>query len=159
MESVFGKEKDIFYMQQALEQAYKAQEKDEVPVGAVVVNSDGVIIARAHNNVERDCSQRSHAESLAIEQAGKILKDWRLEGCWVYITLEPCVMCISLIKLSRLKGVVYGAASPLFGFQLDKIEKDSVYKRDTFSLIEGVCSGESAEILKKFFRKKRKDSE
>lgn len=159
METIFGREKDLFFMQEALVQAHKAQEKDEVPVGAVVVNVQGEIIGRGCNSVEADCSQRSHAESLAIEQAGKVLGDWRLEGCWVYITLEPCQMCMNLIRLSRLAGVVYGASSPLFGFQLDKKQKDSVYKRDAFSIIEGVCGDESAEILKNFFRKKRKNSE
>ncbi len=159
LESVFGAEKDCFFMQEALIEAYKAQELDEVPVGAVIVNSEGIIIARGHNSVERDCSQRSHAESLAIEQAGKILGDWRLEGCWVYVTLEPCAMCMNLIQLSRLAGVVYGAPSPLFGFQLDKKQKDSVYKRDAFPIIEGVLGEESAVILRDFFRKKRKKHE
>lgn len=155
-ESVFGKEKDLFFMQQALQEAQKAAELDEVPVGAVVVNSVGEIIARAHNSVEHDCSQRSHAESLAIECAGKMLGDWRLEGCWVYVTLEPCSMCIALIKMSRLAGVVYGAASPLFGFQLDKSDDLWVYKRDAFSVVEGVMSDESSVLLKSFFKKKRK---
>jgi len=159
IETVFGKEKDLFFMQEALVEAKKAQEIDEVPIGAIVVNKKGVIIARGYNRVEKDCTQRSHAEGLAIEQAGKGLKDWRLENCWIYITLEPCTMCMELIKLSRLAGVVYGASSPLFGFQLDKIEDLSVYKRDTFSIIEGVRSNESADILKQFFRKKRKNSE
>ncbi len=159
LETMFGKEKDIFFMKEALVEAFKAYEMDEVPVGAVVVNGKGTIIGRGYNQVERDCTQRSHAEQIAIEQAGKALRDWRLEGCWVYVTLEPCVMCINLIKLSRCAGVVYGAASPLFGFQLDKIDKDSVYKRDTFSIIEGVCSDESASMLKKFFRQKRNNSE
>jgi len=159
IETVFGKEKDLFFMQEALVEAKKAQEIDEVPIGAIVVNKEGIIIARGYNRVEKDYTQRSHAESLAIEKAGKELKDWRLKGCWIYITLEPCTMCMELIKLSRLAGVVYGASSPLFGFQLDKIEDLSVYKRDTFSIIEGVRSNESANILKQFFRKKRKNSE
>jgi len=156
METVFGFQKDLFFMQEALIQAHKAAELNEVPVGAVVVNEQGEIIARGHNSVEADCSQRSHAESLAIEQAGKVLGDWRLEGCWVYVTLEPCQMCIQLIKMSRLVGVVYGASSPLFGFQLDKTHKDWVYKRDAFSIIEGVCKDEAANMLKDFFQKRRK---
>src|SRR5581483_8639148 len=155
METCFGREKDLFFMKEALTEAHKAYEMDEVPVGAVVVDHGGVIIARGHNRVEQDCTQRSHAESLAIERAGQFLGDWRLEGCWIYVTLEPCAMCINLIKLSRLAGVVYGAPSPLFGFQLDKTAQFSVYKRDAFSIIEGVCSDESAELLKSFFKKKR----
>src|SRR5690348_11818590 len=105
--SIFGAEKDLFFMQEALIEAHKSQQNDEVPVRAVEINKDGIIIARGHNNVEKDCTQRSHAESLASEQAGKQLGDWRLEECWLYVTLEPCSMCINLIKLSRLAGVVY----------------------------------------------------
>jgi tRNA(adenine34) deaminase len=156
LESVFGKEKDIFFMQEALAQAKLAYEIDEVPIGAIVVNSEGDIIARAYNSVERDCTQRSHAESLAIEQAGKSLGDWRLQGCWVYVTLEPCSMCMGLIKLSRLAGVVYGASSPLFGFSLDNEEDIQLYKKGIISIVERIGDNEAAGLLKKFFHKKRK---
>lgn len=155
LETTFGKEKDLFFMKEAFDQAKLAYEIDEVPIGAVVVNSEGVIIARSHNSVERDCSQRSHAECLAIELAGKALGDWRLSGCWLYVTLEPCSMCMGLIKLSRLAGVVYGAASPLFGFRLDKQEDLWVYKRDPMLVIEGVMVEETASLLKDFFHNKR----
>lgn len=156
LETIFGKEKDLFFMQEAFEQAKLAYAIDEVPIGAVVVNSEGVIIARSHNSVERDCTQRAHAESLAIELAGKSLGDWRLNDHWLYVTLEPCSMCMGLVKLSRLAGVVYGAASPLFGFRLDNQEDLWVYKRDAFLVIEGVMIDETAELLKSFFHKKRK---
>jgi len=143
-------------MQEALAQAKLAYEIDEVPIGAIVVNSEGDIIARAYNVVEHDCTQRSHAECLAIEQAGKSLGDWRLEGCWLYVTLEPCSMCMGLIKLSRLAGVVYGASSPLFGFSLDNEQDLWLYKKGIISVVEGVGGDQAAEILKKFFHKKRK---
>jgi tRNA(adenine34) deaminase len=156
LESVFGKEKDLFFMQEALAQAKLAYEIDEVPIGAIVVNSEGDIIARAYNSVERDCTQRAHAESLAIEQAGKSLGDWRLEGCWLYVTLEPCSMCMGLIKLSRLAGVVYGASSPLFGFSLDNEQDLWLYKKGIISIVEGIGGDQAAELLKKFFHKKRK---
>lgn len=158
-ETVFGKEKDEAFMQEALIEARKAYAIDEVPIGAVVVNSEGVIIARGHNSVERDCTQRAHAESLAIEFAGKALGDWRLNDCWLYVTLEPCSMCMGLIKLSRLAGVVYGAPSPLFGFRLDNQEDLWVYKRDVFSIIEGIKRDEAADLLKDFFHNKRKNNE
>ncbi len=158
LETVFGKSKDLFFMQEALKEAKLAYEIDEVPIGAVVVNPEGVIIGRAYNSVERDCTQRAHAESLAIELAGKSLGDWRLNGHWLYVTLEPCSMCMGLIKLSRLAGVVYGAASPLFGFRLDNEEDLWVYKKDAISVIEGVGVNEAAELLKKFFQQKRKKS-
>ena len=158
-ETVFGAEKDHAFMQQALLEAHKAYEIDEVPIGAIIVNAEGVIVARAHNSVERDCTQRAHAESLAIELAGKTLGDWRLNGYWLYVTLEPCSMCMGLITLSRLSGVVYGASSPLFGFSLDKQDDLWVYKRDAFSIIEGVKCEESANLLKQFFHDKRKKNE
>ncbi len=158
MESIFGKSKDIFFMQEALAQAKLAYEIDEVPIGAIVVNSEGDIIARAYNSVERDCTQRSHAESLAIEYAAKSLGDWRLDGCWLYVTLEPCSMCMGLIKLSRLAGVVYGACSPLFGFSLDNEQDLCLYKKGIVAIVEGIGGGEAAELLKKFFHKKRKKS-
>jgi len=159
IESIFGKEKDNFFMKEALKQAQLAYAINEVPIGAIIVNAQGTIIARAHNSVERDHSQRSHAESLAIEQASKTLGDWRLNNHWLYVTLEPCTMCMGLIALSRLGGVVFAAPSPLFGFRLDKQEDLWVYKRDTFPIIEGVQKEESASLLKKFFQKKRIHSE
>lgn len=155
LETVFGQNKDLFFMQEALAEAQCAQQMGEVPIGAVIVNPEGIIIARAYNSVERDCTQRSHAESLAIELAGKHLGDWRLQGCWLYVTLEPCSMCMGLIKLSRLAGVVYGAPSPLFGFHLDNQDDLWVYKRDTLSVIEGVMADEAAGLLKRFFHKRR----
>jgi len=158
-ETVFGVEKDQAFMQQALLEAHKAYEIDEVPIGAVIVNAEGVIVARAHNSVERDYTQRAHAESLAVELAGKTLGDWRLNGCWLYVTLEPCSMCMGLITLSRLAGVVYGAPSPLFGFRLDKQDDLWVYKRDAISIVEGVKLEESANLLKQFFHDKRKKNE
>jgi tRNA(adenine34) deaminase len=159
METIFGTEKDHFFMQEALAQAQCAAAINEVPIGAVVVNAQGDIVGRGHNSVERDCTQRAHAESLAIEQTSKNLGDWRLSGHWLYVTLEPCSMCMGLIKLSRLDGIVYAAPSPLFGFRLDNQEDLWVYKRDTFSIIEGIKEEESAALLKNFFHKKRTKNE
>ncbi len=143
-------------MSKALREAYKAFEKDEVPIGAVVVSSEGDIIARAYNQVEWKHTQRAHAESLTIEKAGTKIGDWRLNGYWLYVTLEPCLMCMSLIQLSRLAGVVYAAASPLFGFRLDKFEDLRVYKKGVPEIIDGVGEQESSALLKKFFQLKRK---
>lgn len=159
LESIFGAEKDHFFMSQALEQAQYAADLNEVPIGAVVISPEGIIVGRAHNSVERDCTQRSHAESMAIEQASKNLGDWRLNGHWLYVTLEPCSMCMGLIKLSRLDGVIYSAPSPLFGFRLDNQEGLQVYKKDAFLIIEGIKKEESVQLLKEFFHKKRKKSE
>jgi tRNA(adenine34) deaminase len=159
LETIFGAQKDIFFMQEALAQAQCAAAIDEVPIGAILVNSQGEIVGRGYNSVERDCTQRAHAEGVAIEQASKKLGDWRLTGHWLYVTLEPCTMCMGLIKLSRLEGVVYGADSPLFGFRLDNQQDLWVYKKDAFSIIEGVGKEASAALLKNFFHKKRKKDE
>ena len=159
LESIFGEEKDQFFMQEALEQARYAVAIGEVPIGAVVVNAQGDIVGRGHNSVERDCTQRSHAECMAIEQASKAIGDWRLNGHWLYVTLEPCSMCMGLIKLSRLSGVAYGANSPLFGFRLDNQPDLWVYKRNALMIIEGIKEQESATLLKNFFHQKRKKDE
>ena len=153
--SIFGVDRDIWFMQQALKEAHKAYAKDEVPIGAVVVNAKGAIIARGHNYVEKEHTQLAHAEVRAIEKAGKKIGDWRLNNCWLYVTLEPCTMCMGLIALSRMQGLVYGASSPLFGFHLDNIDNIRVYKRSTLTIIDSVEIGSAGALLKLFFQKKR----
>lgn len=155
----FGKDKDLQYMQQAFAQARKAFERDEVPVGALVVNERGIIVARSYNCVERMHSQSAHAEIRALAKATKKLGDWRLERHWLYVTLEPCSMCMGLITLSRIEGVIFAAASPLFGYRLDKDNALQLYKRDTVQIIEGIGREESVELLKNFFQKRRKKRE
>lgn len=157
-ESIFGAQRDIFFMEQALAQARKALAHDEVPVGAVVVDAHGNIIARAYNAVEKQCSQRAHAESLALARAGKKCNNWRLDGHWLYVTLQPCIMCMGLIRLSRLDGVLYAAPSPLFGSGLDLELPSAVYKRE-IALIGGILQDEATVLLKEFFQTKRKGRE
>ena len=146
-----------FYMKEALKQAKKAYAQDEVPVGALVVDANGAILARAYNLVEKRHTQGAHAEALAIDKAGKKLSDWRLEGCWIYVTLEPCAMCLHLILMSRLEGLVFGATSPLFGYHLDKLGTLSIYtnKHLPIQVVDEVHAAESAELLKQFFMQKR----
>jgi tRNA(adenine34) deaminase len=152
-----------FLMKKALRQAQKAFEADEVPVGALVIDAQGTILARAYNQVESKMTQTAHAELLALRKAGKKLGDWRLEGCWMYVTLEPCSMCFSAIVLSRMGGVVYGASSPLFGYRtvLDKLGPVSLYNDRSLPLqvIEGIDTDESSALLQKFFKIKRKKRE
>jgi tRNA(adenine34) deaminase len=155
MSSVFGNERDERYMELALKQAQKAFSYNEVPVGAVVVSPDGTILSRAHNKVEKLHTQMAHAESLALSRAGKKLGDWRLIDCWLYVTLEPCSMCMSFIKLSRMRGVVFGAHSPLFGYGLDKSRASSLYNGDALQIVEAVLAQDSAQLLKRFFQQKR----
>lgn len=157
-ESIFGAQRDIYFMGLALAQARKAAALDEVPVGAVVVNAQGVVVARAYNAVEVKCTQRAHAESLALEKAGKKQYNWRLDGHWLYVTLQPCIMCMGLIRLSRLDGIVFAAPSPLFGSLFDFELPSTVYKRE-IALIGGVLHDEAAVLLKEFFQNKRKERE
>jgi tRNA(adenine34) deaminase len=157
MLSPFGQDKDRFFMTKAFRQAELALKYDEVPVGAVVVSPEGHIIGRGYNQTEKKSSQAFHAEMLAITKAGISLHDWRLCDCWVYVTLEPCAMCMNLIRLSRCAGVVYGATSPLFGYQV--VDKDScfpVYKENVVKIIQAdLYIDKSAALLKSFFRVRR----
>ncbi len=153
----------IDFMDKALKQASKALSIDEVPIGAIVVDSQGTIIGRGYNQTERKGSQLEHAEIIAIRSASKKMGDWRLNGCSIYVTLEPCLMCFGLIQLSRLSGVTYGAPSTLFGVGLSGA-KESLPSYVKGLVIEGgVLQDESLRLLKLFFgqarsRKKRKEN-
>jgi len=146
------------YMEQALELAKKAYDKDEVPIGAIIVDQDGAVIGRGYNMVEQQQTQTCHAELNALQEAAQIKNNWRLEGCTLYVTLEPCSMCFFATKLSRLEAIYYGAQSPLFGFQLDKDCFLSVYNKDALIVKGGIKEEESKKILKQFFQKKRNKS-
>lgn len=150
---------DSYYMQKALAQARKAARLDEIPVGAVVVSPYGEIVGIGCNTVEKSHCQTEHAEARAIKQATKKLQDWRLTDYTLYVTLEPCMMCISLIALSRISRVVYGAESPLFGFHLDKEGTLALYTRQIKNITSGVEAEEAAQLLRDFFKKKRERSE
>lgn len=153
--TIFGKDTDLEYMKKALICAHKGLEAGEVPIGAVLVNDQGAIISSAHNRVETLQTQTAHAEIEAITMATRNNGDWRLENYWLYVTLQPCLMCMGLIVLSRIRGVVYGANSPLFGYALDMASFSSVYKRSMPIILSGVCEAESTELLKLFFKEKR----
>lgn len=155
--SIFGYENDLQYMQEALACAQGAAESNEVPIGAIVVAPDGTIIGRGSNQVEQQETQSAHAERMALDAAGRACADWRLDGCWLYVTLEPCAMCMALVRLSRISGVVYAASSPLFGYRLDKDERLSVYNKNLLAVIKGVCDAQASYLLKTFFQKKRNE--
>ncbi len=143
------------YMQMALEEAQRAGDVDEVPIGAVIVR-DGRVIGRGHNQKETLADPTAHAEMLAITAAASALVDWRLTGCTLYVTLEPCPMCAGAIVLARLTRVVYGAEDPKFGgcASLYSITTDPRTNHQV-ELIPGVCADECGRILSDFFRKQR----
>jgi len=147
--------RDDSFMKKALRLAQKAFDADEVPVGALVVDQEGIIIGRGYNQVEKRNCQRAHAEQLAIQQACAKRKDWRLDNCTLYVTLEPCKMCIGLIEISRIKYLVYGASSPLFGYQLDNEQGSQLYKKSIKAVRPGVLADQAAALLKQFFKRKR----
>ena len=146
---------DEKFMRLALKQAEKAAAEDEVPVGAVIVK-DGKVVARAHNEKEKRNCAVCHAEIQAIRKATKKLGNWWLEGCTLYVTLEPCAMCAGAIVNSRLDKVVYGASDPKFGFlgSLADLTKDYPVNHK-FPWEGGVLKEECAAILSAFFSEKR----
>ncbi|GHT78776.1 tRNA-specific adenosine deaminase [Actinomycetota bacterium] len=149
---------DNKYMQMALDLAAQAAAIGEVPVGAVVVYDDK-IVAQAHNRREIDASPAAHAEFLAITAAAEALARWRLEGCTVYVTLEPCVMCAGLMHQARISRCVFGAHDPKAGAlgSLYSIHQDDRLNHN-FDVTAGVCEEESAKLLSDFFSKLRRSN-
>ena len=138
----------------AYNEAVKARNEDEVPVGAVIVKN-GEIIARAHNKKEKTNDPTGHAEILCIKKACKKLKDWYLKDCELYVTLEPCVMCVGAIINARIKKVYYGAADfkgGALGGLFDLMEQKGF---NHYFESENVESKECSLILKKYFSDKR----
>jgi len=143
------------FMKEALKEAYAAIEKDEVPVGAVIVK-EGKVIGRAHNLRESLKSPLAHAEIIAIEEASKNIGDWRLNGCEIYVTLEPCVMCAGAIIQSRISKVHIGTFDPRAGACGTVIDLINHPFLDNFTEIIWEYNEECSEILKDFFRGRRK---
>ncbi|MFS0784113.1 tRNA adenosine(34) deaminase TadA [Bacillus sp. 1P06AnD] len=144
--------KDKLYMEAALREAAKAGEKNEVPIGAVLVLDDE-IIAQAHNLRESEQSATAHAELMAIDEACKKLGTWRLEDATLYVTLEPCPMCSGAIILSRVKRVVYGASDPKAGCAgtFMNLLTDERFNHQC-EVVPGVMEEECGQILTDFFR-------
>ncbi|TYS40136.1 tRNA adenosine(34) deaminase TadA [Bacillus infantis] len=143
---------DDYYMKEAIEEAKKAGELGEVPIGAVVVLG-GKIISRAHNLRESNQNAVAHAELLAIEEACGSLGTWRLEDAVLYVTLEPCAMCSGAIILSRIKRVVYGAADPKGGCAgtFMNLLQDERFNHQS-EVSAGVLEEECGSLLTDFFR-------
>ncbi|MBR6788641.1 MAG: tRNA adenosine(34) deaminase TadA [Clostridia bacterium] len=143
------------FMKVALAEAKKAEEKSEVPVGAVIVR-DGKIIARAHNVRTTKCDPTAHAEVLALRKAGKKLGVWNLEGCDLYVTKEPCVMCAGAIVLSRIRSVRYGAFDKRFGCGGTVLSlTDNPVFNHRAQTSGGYMECECATMLTEFFKARR----
>jgi tRNA(adenine34) deaminase len=146
---------DTMFMSTALEEAREALDHDDVPIGCVVT-CDDEIVARAHNARERDNDPTAHAEILALRAAAAALDSWRLQGCTVYVTLEPCVMCAGAIVLARATRLVYGAPDPKGGAvrSLYSLADDGRLNHRV-SVTEGVLEQECGDVLRAYFSAKR----
>lgn len=140
-------------MKSALKCAQKALEEGEVPIGAVVV-SDGKIISRGHNRRTNKQIATAHAEIEAIEKACKKLKSWRIPECELYVTLEPCPMCMGAMLNARIKKVYFGAYEAKGRSMTDELSKANLLNH-TIEVEGGVMESECAEILSTFFREMR----
>ena len=143
---------DVRYMRMSLAEARHAAAKGEVPVGAVVTCA-GEVVGRGYNQREAQQSPLAHAEILAIQQASSVLRTWRLSGCDLYVTLEPCVMCVGAILQARMRRLIFGCLDPkagavesLFGLC------DDARLNHRLPVAGGLLGRESADLLESFFR-------
>ncbi len=148
---------EIFYMMNlAHEVARKSAKQNEVPIGALVVDAFGKVLARAHNLKEESSDPSGHAECLAIREACTQLKNWRLESCSLYVTLEPCPMCLSLIQQTRIKQLYFGAydskgGAVSLGYHLHQDQR----LNHQFGVVGGLDHYSNSKILSDFFKQKR----
>lgn len=147
---------DADFMKLALDEAKKAALIGEVPVGAIITDSNGKIIARAHNLREMTNDATAHAEIIAIREANEKLKSWRLKNLTMYVTLEPCSMCAGAVLNSRIGRLVYGAADVKAG-AVESIFALLTHKKlnADIEIRAGVLEDECKEILQKFFKDRR----
>jgi tRNA(adenine34) deaminase len=150
--------RDHFFMKHALRLARKSLRAGEVPVGAIVVSPDGIIIGRGFNKIETDGTQLAHAEITALKKAAKKRGGWRLDECTLYVTLEPCMMCLGAALLSRIGTIIYGAPSHLFGIQSLQTSLPPVYQAHT-RIRQGLHQQECGDMLKHFFHTIRSTQE
>ena len=150
------KQEDAFYMRAALAEAAQAYALGEVPIGAVLVDEAGEIVARGHNLRERDHDATAHAEMIAIRAACERLGRWRLSGLTLYVTIEPCPMCAGAIVMSRVDRVVYGGTDYKAGAceSLFNIPGHPAINHHP-EVTAGVLAEECADIMKRFFRERR----
>jgi tRNA(adenine34) deaminase len=148
------------YMHMALEEARKAFRREEVPVGAVLVDDDNAILARAHNRTITDCDPSAHAEMLALRQAAGAIHNYRLLNTTLYVSVEPCVMCMGAIIHARVARVVFGAHDPKWGAggSLYHFGEDHRFNHHP-DIIEGILLDECRDLMRAFFRSRRAQSD
>jgi len=150
---------DSHFMQLALAEARQAEAEGEVPVGAVVVR-EGELIAAAHNRPIGLKDPTAHAEVLALRAAAEKLGNYRLTGCDLYVTLEPCAMCVGALMHARLRRLVYGAADPKAGAVVSCLRLlESPHWNHRVEVTSGILAEESAALLRQFFSSRRGDKE
>jgi tRNA(adenine34) deaminase len=143
-------------MRAALDQARLALDSDDVPIGAVVLDASGSVVGRGHNVRERDGDPTGHAEMLAVRRAATAVGEWRLDGCTLVVTLEPCTMCAGAVVLSRLERLVFGAYDPkagAVGSLWDVVRDRRLNHRP--EVVGGVRAEECAGLLREFFADRR----
>lgn len=150
---MFSSQQKKEFMQAAMAQARLAQEQDEIPIGAVVVDPEGQIIGRGYNRRELDQDACQHAEMIALRQACQKLNSWRLIDCSLFVTLEPCAMCAGAIINARIKNLVYGALDPKAGACGSVVDLMAVEKFNHHPhVVRGFYREENSRLLKDFFR-------
>ena len=143
------------FMRLALKLAHEAADDGEAPVGAVIIDSAGKVIGSGRNRREKDKTAIAHAEIMAIDEACKLLGDWRLSGCTLYVTLEPCPMCAGAIIMSRIDKVFYGARDELTGSCGSVINLFMESYGQSTQITGGIFADECSELLSDFFRNVR----
>lgn len=144
------------FMRQAIEGARTAMHIGEVPIGAVVVR-DGHVVARGFNQPIHSQDPTAHAEVVALREAARALGNYRLPGCSVYVTLEPCLMCVGALLNARVGTVVYGAAEPKFGALRSILTIEEVPANHRFEVVSGVLEEDCRRLVVDFFRFRRED--
>ena len=146
-----------FFMRAAYQEALKALDEGEVPIGAVIVKNDS-IIGRGYNRIEQLNDATAHAEIIAITAAASSLATWRLDGCTLYVTLEPCIMCMGALLQSRMGGIVFAAADSRFGAVKTRSYREQLEAAYGFfpAITQGLMARECGELLSSFFRELRK---
>jgi tRNA(adenine34) deaminase len=148
-----------FFMRAAYQEALKALDEGEVPVGAVIVKNDS-IIGRGYNRIEQLADATAHAEIIAITAAASSLATWRLDDCTLYVTLEPCIMCLGALMQSRIEGIVYAASDPRLGAVDTRSYREQLEQAYGFfpAITQGTMAQECGDLLSSFFRELRKKS-